>query len=402
MTTELIHEEEGSQEVQSMTTLDVLNRSEIDIAIATAKRYPRSITAAKRDALTLATLDEETAATMFYALPRGGKRIEGPSVRLAEIIGHAWGNIRYGARTVEIGADHVTAQGVCFDLEKNVQASYEVRRRITDKHGRRYNDDMINVTANAANSIALRQAIFKVIPYSLVKSIYEEARQAAIGKALTMEQRRARAFEWYAKLGVSEARVLTLLGHKAVEDVTIDDLVTLTGLKTALTDGETTVEEAFADATPVKEPPAAGSTGDRLAAKLKAASERGGYQPPAEGQPETLTPPPSGTGIRRPKPEPEPKPEPVPAPKIGPKTPRKELMAKLFTVMDAANLKIEMDDKGQQWVTLPKAAIEAIGWKLPDGEEFDAYPLMDMTDEQIVAATDTIAVSRVMSGKREL
>lgn len=55
----------------------------------------------------------------------------------------------------------MTAQGVFHDLERNVAITYEVRRRIVDKNGRRYKPDMIGVTANAACSIALRNAILR-------------------------------------------------------------------------------------------------------------------------------------------------------------------------------------------------------------------------------------------------
>src|SRR5688500_14733606 len=80
--------------------LAALNRSEIDMQISTAKKYPRSVTRFKRDVESLACLDEETAATMFYSLPRGGKNIIGPSVRFAEVVASSWGNIRSGARVI--------------------------------------------------------------------------------------------------------------------------------------------------------------------------------------------------------------------------------------------------------------------------------------------------------------
>ena len=221
-------------------TLSKLMRAEIDVQIATAKRYPRSVTGFKREAEEMATLDEETAGSMFYVLPRAGKSIEGPSVRLAEIVGSAWSNLRYEARVVEIADRYISAQGTCFDLEKNVAARVEVRRRITDKKGRRYNDDMIAVTANAACSIALRQAIFKVVPFAYVKDIYEKAKVVAIGKGLTMDQRRNRALEWFGKVGAKSEQILKILGRKGLEDITVDDLIILQGIKTAIQDNETT------------------------------------------------------------------------------------------------------------------------------------------------------------------
>jgi hypothetical protein len=236
------------QVLEGTAAIAAFNRAEIDVQISTAKRYPRSISAFIKQATEMATLDEDTASSMFYALPRAGKTIEGPSVRLAEIVGSAWGNIRYGARIVEVTDKHIVAQGMAFDLEKNIACAIEVRRRITDKYHRRYDEDMIGVTGNAASSIALRNAIFKVIPFAYVKSVYDSARAASIGKAQTMEQRRTRALDRFAKLGAPTDVVLKILQRPDVADISVDDLVTLHGLLTAIKDGEITLEQALKEA----------------------------------------------------------------------------------------------------------------------------------------------------------
>ena len=231
-----------SVEVVSSSGLSNLVRAEIDIQIVTAKRFPRSVVNFKREAEAMATLDEDTAATMFYVIPRGGKNIEGPSVRLAEIVGSAWGNLRYSAQIISIESKQIVAQGTCLDLEKNVAAQVEIRRRITDKNGKRFNDDMIGVTANAACSIALRQAIFKVVPFAYIKDIYGKAQEVSIGKGLTMEQRRSRAFDWFTKIGAKQEDVFKVIKKKGLEDVTVDDLITLQGIRSAVMEGETTWE----------------------------------------------------------------------------------------------------------------------------------------------------------------
>lgn len=225
------------------TALSAMARAEIDIQISTAKRYPRSLTKFKKQSMEMATLDEEVAATMFYVLPRGGKKIEGPSARLAEVVGSTWGNLRYGARIVAIGDKFLTAEGACHDLETNNAAKVEIQRRITGKDGKRFNDDMIGVTANAACSIALRQAIFKVVPFAFVKPIYDAARLCSIGKAKSMANKRAAAIEWFSKAGVSEADVLTFLDKQGIEEITDDDLITLRGVVQAIKDGDMTIEE---------------------------------------------------------------------------------------------------------------------------------------------------------------
>ena len=84
----------------SMVT--VLARAELDTTISTAKAYPRSLKTVMGNILSLATLDEQTAAENLYAISRGGKQIRGGSIRLAEIIQQCWGNCRVDARVIQI------------------------------------------------------------------------------------------------------------------------------------------------------------------------------------------------------------------------------------------------------------------------------------------------------------
>jgi len=220
-------------------------KAEVDMQITTAKAYPRSIKAFKDEALGMATLDEETASSCMYALPRAGKNIEGPSVRLAEIIASAWGNLRTEARVVGSDTKEITAEATTWDLEKNVAMRIQSKRRITDKYGRRFKDDMITVTGNAAVSIALRNSIFRVIPRAFTDAIYRAARQVAIGDAMTLSTRRANAVEGFARMGVVPEKVFELLGRASIEEITLDDLALLKGFYTAIKDGATSVDEVF-------------------------------------------------------------------------------------------------------------------------------------------------------------
>lgn len=245
-TEEAVEVEVGSVALLSGNeALSAVDRAAIDIQVATAKQYPRSIDRSLKEALTLATLDEETAASMIYALPRGGKTIEGPSARLAEVMAYSWGNLRADADIVAEDKTHVTAMGTCFDLEKNVAIRVRVKRRITDSKGKRYNEDMIGVTSNAAISIALRNAVFKVIPRAFADRIYVEARRASLGKGGTMANKRAAALDWFGKVGVRPEEVYALLEVKGLDDIGEDQLITLRGLKNAIKDGETSVEAVF-------------------------------------------------------------------------------------------------------------------------------------------------------------
>ena len=246
-------------------------KAELDQQITTARAYPRSLKKFVNECRDMACLNEKVASECYYILPRAGKNIEGPSVRLGEIVHSAWGNCQSGARIVDESNDFVTAQGVFFDLERNVRVTMEVRRRITDKHGRKFNADMIGVTSAAACSIALRNAIFRGIPKAFWNDIYEEARKVAAGDVKSLVTNRSEALTWLARKGVHEKMVLDALGLKGVEDIGIDELATLRGMVTAIKDGVATVEETFAPKE-VKAPTTKPATTEPKPKKSKAAT----------------------------------------------------------------------------------------------------------------------------------
>ena len=268
-------DEEIEQTPQTDSIVEHLARGEIASQVETAKRYPRSIQRFVDEAMAMACLDEETASSCIYALPRGDKSIEGPSARLAEIVASAWGNCRVGARVVSEDQRFLTAQGFFFDVQRNYAVTFEVRRRITNKNGQRFNDDMIGVTANAACSIALRNAVFKGVPKALWTRLYEAARQTAIGDAKTLENKRADMIAYFGKMGVRPERILATLECPSVADIGLDKLATLKGIATALKDGELTIEQAFpATATTVPATPGAVSVDAVLGAKTTIETEK--------------------------------------------------------------------------------------------------------------------------------
>lgn len=287
-----MHDDSNDGLVAEQGMVAVLNKSEIDQQIATAHKFPRSLKRFRDEAMQMVTLDESIAQECIYALPRDGKTIEGPSARFAEIIASAWGNSRAGARVISDQGEFVTAQGVFHDLERNVAITYEVQRRITNKRGQRFGADMIGVTANAACSIALRNAILKGVPKAFWASMYDAARQVIMGDIRTLANRRANAIAEFQRFGVSAEQVCAKLGVGGVEDVSLDHLVTLRGLLTAIKEGDTTAEEAFAQSKAAIEMPRAksGST-------PKEAAPKDGTEAPAPTPTESPSEEPKEPGI---------------------------------------------------------------------------------------------------------
>jgi hypothetical protein len=238
---------------QSDSALTAITRGEVDMQVSTAKRYPRSIARFQKSALSMVTADKDTAASCFYTLPRKKKdtktgvqiSVTGPSVRLSEIAAATWGNLRIEARPIEESDTTVTAQGTAWDMENNVLVRLEVKRRITDKDGRRFSEDMVAMTTNAATSIAKRNAIFNVIPRSYIQQLDTAARGCAIGDIKTLPARRDESIAWYNKVGVTTDRILAALGKDGLADIDLEDLETLYGWGTALKDKQATIEEIF-------------------------------------------------------------------------------------------------------------------------------------------------------------
>jgi len=252
MNTDII--ETQQVEVVANDALASIERAQVDVQIATARKYPRTLSKVKERMLSFATLDEETASSCFYTLParRGGddKPIQGPSVRMAEIALASYQHVKAGSRIINDDGKFLTAQAVVHDLENNVAVSIEVRRRVTGKSGNRFSDDMIAVTGNAACSIALRNAVFRVVPRALITPVYEAAKRVAVGDVKSLTSKRAQIIARLKQMGAKEAAILAAVGAEKIEDIDLAKLEVLIGLGTAIKDGETTLETAFPGAAP--------------------------------------------------------------------------------------------------------------------------------------------------------
>lgn len=194
-------------------------------------------------------MNEEVARSCGYALPRGGKPVTGPSVHLAKIIVSNWGNMRTEAKVVQITDKQVISRGTAWDLENNVASAFEVRRSIVDKYGKRYSDDMITVTGNAANAIAYRNAVFAVIPKSITDRIYRAAQQFITGDLSDNDvllKKRTKIFaDFKNTYGIDENTVVKICGKNTDQQIGADEIALLVGLLQSLKDGDTTVDEVL-------------------------------------------------------------------------------------------------------------------------------------------------------------
>lgn len=238
-----------SIKVSSVEIFEADTRVNIDSQVETAQKFKRDVPSALEEIVYYATRSMEIANSCFYALVRREKngelkKITGASVRLAELISSCFGNIQASARVVSNDGRTITAQGICRDLQKNVAFSIEVQRSIITKDGTVYKQDLQVATANAACSIALRNAILKVIPLAVTQMAQEKIKEYILteGNFPTVRQN---AITYFEDKGVSVKSILSLFEKKSVEELTREDVVDLRGIATAIRDGDTTIELTF-------------------------------------------------------------------------------------------------------------------------------------------------------------
>lgn len=227
-----------------------INRAETESQIDIAKRYPRDLEKAKKKFLMMATVDEETAKKCFYRKPvdNNGTLAEGPSIRMAEIAVNVYGNIRYGARMVEETEKWIKVQGMCIDLENNLAYTTDISRSVYSEKGKhRYSQNLVQTTIKAAMAIALRDAVFKVVPLGYFKTELDKIKALATGRGgnIPLEKRVDNAFAYFNKQGVTQNQIFELLNVRAKTEINEDHLETLVGLRTGIEDKEFTAEEAF-------------------------------------------------------------------------------------------------------------------------------------------------------------
>lgn len=231
--------------IESSQALEALNRSEREVQMSYARKYPRNLKNVLGKAEEYALTDAEIAKECFYSLKRQGKTIEGLSVRMAEIFATCWGNLQAGARIIANDGKTITAQGICTDLESNTSFSVEVKRRITDKDGRTYSEDMQVVTGNAACAIAFRNAVLKVIPKAITAKTIRKIKEVAFSGGFNPVENYAKWLAYFATVRVTEPMVLYYLGISNKNEYTLAHAQQLQGVYTAITEGSTSVQESF-------------------------------------------------------------------------------------------------------------------------------------------------------------
>jgi hypothetical protein len=246
---EVIPAESLSNQQRSMMETAISRAAqEVQAAMVIAKRFPRDANTAYTRIMQSCSR-KGLAEVASYAYPRGGTTVTGPSIRLAEALKVAWGNIESGIVELEQKNGESIVMSYAWDLETNSKETkiFTVKHERHTRNGTTKLTDPRDIYELVANQGArrLRACILAVIPGDIVDSAVEKCDATLKGDGSEPLADRARkmlaAFETH---GVTQGMIETRLGHKL--DALIEtELVQLRKIYNAIKDGAAKREDFF-------------------------------------------------------------------------------------------------------------------------------------------------------------
>lgn len=238
-------------EQQSVLAQSSVSREmeEVKGAIFLAKQFPRNYFEAEKRILD-ACKRPSLAETAMYTYNRGSKKVEGPSIRLAEVLAQNWGNLSYGIQELEQRNGESVAKAYCWDLETNVrqEKTFTVKHSLKTRQGLKQLTDPRDIYEKVANDGArrVRACILSVIPGDVVEMAIEQCRQTLTGKSdKPLKDRVSAALNHFKeKYGVTQEMIEDRFGY-AASSFSEFDLVQLTNIRNSLKDNMSTVEDWF-------------------------------------------------------------------------------------------------------------------------------------------------------------
>lgn len=215
---------------------------EVQAMMIVAKRFPRdenrSISRILRACQRIGL-----AENAIYSYPRGGTKVEGPSIRLAEVVAQGWGNLDCGV--IELEQNTITGESslmaYAWDLETNTRVSkvWTVKHERSKRSGNVRLTDPRDIYEMVANQGArrLRACILAIVPSDITdRALTECNKTLAGGTGKPLLDRVTDMVLAFEKLAVTEEMVRARLGHN-LDATSENELVGLRKIFASLRDG---------------------------------------------------------------------------------------------------------------------------------------------------------------------
>lgn len=232
---------------------------EVQGMVFMAKQFPRNQYEAYQR-IKQACQRKSLAEVASYEYPRGGEKVSGPSIRLAEVVAQNWGNMTYGVVELEQKQGESTCMAYAWDLETNVRAEkiFSIKHERKARGATKKLDDSRDIYELVANMGARRQraCILAVIPKDVVDSALEECEQTLVGaNKEPIADRLKKMLGKFTELGVTKEMIEKKAGYK-FENFTEKDVLSLGKVYNSIKDGIGKREDYFDIEKPKAETPA--------------------------------------------------------------------------------------------------------------------------------------------------
>ncbi|HET8791693.1 MAG TPA: hypothetical protein VFM75_10830, partial [Modicisalibacter sp.] len=181
--------------------------------------------------------------------PRGGQKVSGPSIRLAEELARCWGNIDFGIRELSRQDGNSEMEAYAWDVETNTYSSQKFTvRHIRDKRGGGValtdERDIYEITANMGGR-RLRARLLAILPPDLVEAAVNQCRKTLAGSTSEpIADRVRRMVEAFGKYGVKATHLAAHLG-KSLDDALPEDIADLQSIYNSLKGGQAQASDFF-------------------------------------------------------------------------------------------------------------------------------------------------------------
>ncbi|MEB9422718.1 hypothetical protein P4I85_15110 [Bacillus cereus] len=238
-------------EAKNVTTEAMVSRQaqEVQMAMYVAKNFPRDT----YDAFQRIMKECErklVAENAVYQYPKGGQKVQGPSIRLAEVIARNWGNIDYGIIELDQKDGESSMMAYAWDLETNTRQT----KIFTVKHERKAKGktnkltdsrDVYELTANMGTR-RMRACILGIIPGDIVDAAVQKCNDTLInGQKEPLEDRLRKALDAFKKdFGVTKEMIEDSF-QLNIDAFTEHDFVKLGRIYTSIREGVGKKEDFF-------------------------------------------------------------------------------------------------------------------------------------------------------------
>lgn len=236
---------------------------EVQAAMVIAKKFPRD-EVESYNRIMRACQRKSLAEQAMYEYPRGGTKVTGPSIRLAEAMAQNWGNLDFGIIELEQKNGESQVMAYAWDLETNTRQTkiFSVPHIRGTKKGNVLLTDPRDIYELVANQGArrVRACILGVIPGDVQDAAVEQCHKTLIEgeKKPLVDLVRDMAALFQQEFGVPLDSIETYIGCKT-EAFSMNDLVRLKRVVKSLRDGMAKREDFFnlkpvADSSEVENP----------------------------------------------------------------------------------------------------------------------------------------------------